>query len=364
MICLGLIAGTSADGIDAAIIDCNTRATKLISCLSTPYQTPLRARILRARSKHAIAVEELGSLDLAIADAFAATALALLERNGLKPKDIRALGSHGQTIRHRPDLSTPFSLQLGNPSRLAQQTGIDVVADFRAKDIANGGQGAPLVPLFHQALFAIPTETRGILNLGGIANLSLLDKQTDQPKLGFDTGPANTLLDAWYEHHHEGQYDNQGQWAAGGTVDSLLLSELLAEPYFRESPPKSTGQELFRLEWLPKRIQDLSPQDVQATLLELTALTIRDALRNWMPGCQRLLVCGGGVHNITLIRRLRALIEIPIEATSAYGIDPDCVEAAAFGWLASRCLAGLSGNAPAATGAKAKCILGGIYQAG
>ncbi|HET9836250.1 MAG TPA: anhydro-N-acetylmuramic acid kinase [Rhodanobacteraceae bacterium] len=360
---LGLISGTSADGIDAALASFEP-APRLRATLTHPYPADLRARLLElAQGNGATTLDEVGALDARIAKCFAEAALALLERAGVSASDVRAVGSHGQTLRHRPNGKPRFTMQLGDPSLIAECTGITTVADFRRADFAAGGHGAPLLPIFHAALFARVGEARGVLNLGGIANLTVL--QADGGVIGFDTGPANGLLDAWCALHTGAAFDRDGAFAARGRVDHALLGRLLDEEYFRAPPPKSTGREQFHLEWLRVRLGDESrkPEDVQATLVELTARSVADAVRAHAEAARELLVCGGGTHNPLLMQALQsALAPLPVRSTAERGVDPDYVEATAFAWLARERLACRPGNLPSVTGATGPRVLGGIFE--
>jgi anhydro-N-acetylmuramic acid kinase len=281
---------------------------------------------------------------------------------GISAGQVAAIGSHGQTLRHRTDLPVPFTWQIGDPSTLAEMTGITVVGDFRRRDVAAGGQGAPLLPVFHDQVFRSDSEDRVIANLGGIANVTILARGKDVT--GFDTGPANRLLDAWIGLHEGKEYDANGAWAAGGTIDQTLLQELLDEPYLRLAPPKSTGRELFNLPWLKTKL-GLFPrhaQDVQATLQQYTACTLAAALRQYAPGAA-LFVCGGGAHNSALLKVIANLIATNrVASTESLGLDPDYVEAVAFAWFAKRTLAGMTSSAGSVTGAKGARILGGVYR--
>lgn len=362
---LGLISGTSADGIDAALVAFDP-APELLAAQTLPYSPALRADILAlARGDAGIELEALGRLDARLGDAFGEAALTLLEKAGLTATSIRAIGSHGQTVCHRPDGAYPFTLQLGDPTRIAEITGITTVADFRRRDMAAGGQGAPLACAFHAAVLADRAEPRAVLNLGGIANLTLLSP--DMPVRGFDTGPASALLDAWCAEHLGVGFDEGGRFAARGTVQPDLLSTLMQDAYFGLPAPKSTGREYFHLDWLRQRAPtvDLLPAaDVQATLLELTARSIAEALLTSQPDTAMLLVAGGGVHNPLLMSRLGALLSpIAVDSTLAYGIDPDHVESMCFAWLARETLEGRPGNLPSVTGARGRRILGSIIQA-
>ena len=359
---LGLISGTSADGIDAALVDfeagCRLRLGR-----TYPWTPALRDRLVALGQGHdAASLDELGALDVQVAEAFAAAALALLTEAGINAGRVRAIGSHGQTVRHRPGHASPFTWQLGDGHHIAERCGITTVADFRRRDIAAGGQGAPLVPAFHAAALHSPAEDRAVLNLGGIANFTLLPAAG--VVRGFDTGPANALLDAWCARHTGATFDASGAFAARGRVDDDLLARLLDEPWFALPPPKSSGREQFHLDWVQARLSGGErPEDVQATLLELTAASVVDALRATQPATQRLLACGGGVHNPLLLRRIGARLPgVVVESTAAHGLDPDFVEAMAFAWLARETLAGRPGNLPAVTGARGPRVLGAIHH--
>lgn len=379
---LGLISGTSADGVDAALVefppaDVSPKAKGsappgLVVARTTPYPDDLRARILAlATSAATIALEDYGRLDVEIGEHFAAATLALLREAGVEPAAVAAIGSHGQTVCHRPHGTHPFSLQVGDASVIAERTGVVTVADFRRADIAAGGQGAPLLPALHAALFADPTVPRAILNLGGIANLSVL--APGHAVLGFDSGPANCLLDAWAARHLGTPRDDNGAWARSGRVDAALLARWLADPYFAAPPPKSTGRELFNLDWLDARLPaNPVPADVQATLLAFSARSIADALRAHGRDAREVYACGGGVHNGALMDALRAELapafdpqpSTPaLDTTGALGLDPDYVEAAGFAWLARARLHGEAGNLPSVTGARGPRALGAIYAA-
>jgi anhydro-N-acetylmuramic acid kinase len=360
---LGLISGTSVDGIDAALASFEP-APRLHAALTHSYSHDLRARLLElAQGDGTTTLDEVGVLDARIAESFAQAAQTLLERAGVSPGEVRAIGSHGQTLRHRPKASPRFTMQLGDPSLIAERTGITTVADFRRADFAAGGEGAPLLPIFHAALFAHASEVRGVLNLGGIANLTVL--QGADGVLGFDIGPANGLLDAWCALHTGASFDRDGAFAARGQVDHALLERLLDEAYFHAPPPKSTGREQFHLDWLRSRLGSNvpEPEDVQATLVELTARSVADAVHAHARDARELLVCGGGVHNPLLMHALQsALAPLPVRSTSERDVDPDYVEATAFAWLARERLAGRPGNLPGVTGAKGLRVLGAIYE--
>ena len=364
---LGLISGTSADGIDAALVrfaDAGaTPACELILAHTFPWQADVRAALIAlGQGGEPTSLDELGRLDAQIGHTFADAALQLLADAGLPRSAVRAIGSHGQTIRHRPHAVPPFTWQLGDGNVIAERTGIDTVADFRRRDVAAGGHGAPLMPAFHAALLHSPDEDRAVLNLGGIGNFTLLPRQGEVR--GFDTGPANALLDAWCERHTGQAFDAAGAFAARGQVNTALLARLLDDAWFALAPPKSTGREQFHLAWLETCLQDdsLAAEDVQATLLELTVVTVTEALMATQPGTRRVLVCGGGVHNRMLMARLDdCLPGIAVESTASYGLDPDYVEAMGFAWLAREALAGRPGNLASVTGAKGPRVLGVIY---
>ncbi|MEZ5457411.1 MAG: anhydro-N-acetylmuramic acid kinase [Lysobacteraceae bacterium] len=362
---VGAISGTSADGVDVAVVRFSTRDCQLVGSVTGAYPALLREHVLRlSQSDPRITLDELGELDGRIADAFADTINALLGELGLRPSDVRAIGSHGQTLRHNPNAVQPFTLQLGDPSRIAERCGIAVVADFRRRDVAAGGQGAPLVPAFHAGIFGSDRESRAVLNIGGIANLSLLPM--GGAVSGFDTGPGNGLLDAWIRRCTGAAFDADGAMAASGRVDQALLQTLLRDPFFTLPPPKSSGRDHFHLAWLEGHLagRQIGAEDVQATLAALTVDSIADALRNSMPEAQRLLVCGGGVHNRHLMGGLiAALPDIQVESTAVHGVDPDAMEAMAFAWLARETLAGRPGNLSAVTGARGPRVLGGIFPA-
>jgi len=362
---IGLMSGTSLDSIDAVLVDL-AQGFKLLASHSTPISGALRDRILTLTQPGENEIELMGRLDTELARTFAAAVLELLQKCNLSADQIQAIGSHGQTLRHRPEVG--FTLQIGDPSLITELTGITTVADFRRRDIAAGGQGAPLVPAFHHALFSQAGVDRIIINIGGMANLTLLPGDTDRPVTGFDTGPGNVLMDSWISQHLNQPYDADGNWARQGKVLPDLLQHLLCEPFFQQPAPKSTGRELFNMAWLSRHlapsIETMDPCNIQTTLTELTAITIADAVSN-QPLCKPdLYLCGGGSHNTLLKERLQALLpNHSIDTTESLGLDPDWVEAAAFAWLASRALEKKSGNLPAVTGASGERILGGIYMA-
>lgn len=362
------MSGTSIDAIDCALLHCSAQRIELVATLVSVIPGGLRADIAAISQPGDNEIERLGILDRKLGQLFAEAALALLADSGFDPKDIAAIGSHGQTIRHRPPSAgneTAFSLQVGDPNTIAELTGITTVADFRRRDIAAGGEGAPLAPAFHAAAFAASGRNRAIVNIGGIANLSLLNGTI--LAAGFDTGPGNTLLDHWIARHKNERYDHEGLWAAGGTVIPALLAALNDHPYLACQGPRSTGKEAFNLEWVDTCLQYLPAcpaQDVQATLAEFTARSIATAVHDWDRKTEEVYICGGGAANTDLMRRLQQhLGAVPLSTTAALGLDPDWVEAAAFAWLAWRSIAGMPGNAAQVTGAVGDRVLGGIYPA-
>ncbi|ATP10592.1 anhydro-N-acetylmuramic acid kinase [Aeromonas salmonicida] len=362
---IGLMSGTSMDGIDAVLVMMDGDELRVEAAISHPWPTARELHELCTPSDNEI--DRMGVADNLVAREFATATHALLAKAGLTPKDIRAIGSHGQTIRHRPQLR--FTLQIGNAALLAALTGIDVIADFRTMDMALGGQGAPLVPAFHQALFAKPGALRVVLNLGGIANISVLPGNAGGV-YGFDTGPANTLLDGWYRRHQPdgGNYDAGGQWAASGRLIPALLEKLLTHPYFAVPAPKSTGREMFTLDWLDGELAGsaYAPVDVQRTLQALTCHSIARQLPALDEAQSRpeLFVCGGGAHNAPLLSELANLLPgWRIASTTELGIAPDWVEGAAFAWLAQRFIHRKPGNLPAVTGASRLAVLGALYPA-
>jgi anhydro-N-acetylmuramic acid kinase len=362
---IGLISGTSMDGIDAALVEFGDRSVEIVSGRTTPYPEALRSKLMAAtRAPETCTADLIGTLDHWVGECFRDTALELVQAAGVRPDQVRAIGSHGQTIRHRPDDERPFTLQIGNAAIIAKGTGIDCVADFRSADLALGGQGAPLVPPFHEWMFRSPDVDRCVLNIGGIANITVLPA-APEPISGFDTGPGNTLMDAWVRRHYNVPYDDEGRWANIGTIVPSLLEAMLTDPYFAKAPPKSTGFEYFNDDWLSELIEDDAEfADVQASLAELTAATIADAIARYAGRTQEVLICGGGVHNTDLMRRLGDRMPgIPLMSTADSGLDPDRVEACAFAWLAMRTVNSEAGNAPGVTGASRATVLGAIHSA-
>ena len=358
---LGLISGTSADGIDVALVRFGSQP-EVVTARTFAYPEALRAGVVAlARNAAAITLDAYGHLDAAIGACFADAALALLRDARVDAREVAALGSHGQTVCHRPNGPHPFTLQIGDPNVIAERTGVVTVADFRRADLAAGGQGAPLLPALHVAMLADVATPRAILNLGGIANVTLL--VPGQPVLGFDTGPAKCLLDAWALRHRGTPRDEGGAWASGGRTDAALLQRLIGDPYFALPPPKSTGREHFNLDWLhPQLPAGVADADVQATLLQLSARSVAESLRTHAPGVREVYACGGGVHNGALMDALCGeLPDAKVDTTAALGLDPDFVEAVGFAWLARARLEHAPGNLPSVTGARGPRVLGGIY---
>ena len=358
---IGLMSGTSMDGIDAALVTFGDPGVELVATRNHPYPETLRHAVRKAALTPVDEpIANLGALDRQVGEVFRDAAAALLQASGVDPSEVKAIGSHGQTVRHQPDATHPYTLQIGNADLIAQGTNITTVADFRSADMAVGGQGAPLVPPFHAWLFG-EDKSRVILNIGGIANLTILG---GNEVTGFDTGPGNTLLDAWTRKHRKHPFDDKGEWAASGRVDPALLERLLAYEYFELQPPKSTGVEEFNLAWLARfGVDSLDPADVQATLAELTARSIALHVSRHASTADEVLVCGGGAHNSDLLRRLA--LNLPassVDSTLSAGLHPDWVEAAAFAWLAMRTLHGQTGNLPSVTGARRKVVLGTIHS--
>ncbi|TVP93203.1 MAG: anhydro-N-acetylmuramic acid kinase [Pseudomonadaceae bacterium] len=357
------MSGTSLDGIDLALTRLHPEhGIELVDAECLPFSPELHNELKTLCQPGSDEIRRAGLAGQAWAERTARGIHALLARQQLKPEQILAIGSHGQTIRHHPELG--FSVQIGAPALLAERCRIQVVSDFRSRDLAAGGEGAPLVPAFHQWLLEDPEHTRAVINIGGFANLTLL--RPGQTVVGFDSGPGNILLDAWIQRHQGQAFDKGGRWAASGTSDLELVSQLLADPYFSRSAPKSTGREYFNAHWLEQQLQAFAKQlpeaDVQASLLELTAQSIATALDSQASDCRSVYICGGGAANIRLLERLSDLLSpLEVHTTAAVGVDPDWMEAMAFAWLAWRCLQGQSGNLPAVTGASGPRVLGAVY---
>lgn len=360
---VGLMSGTSMDGIDAALVEFDDTSLNIINTTSHRYPEDLREQLLAAiQMPLDQEISNAGVLDHMVGDLFAEATLALLKNADIDAAQVTAIGSHGQTLRHQPKADPPFSLQIGDAQRIADRTGLRTIADFRSADIAAGGEGAPLAPFFHEWLFRVPDKTRCVLNIGGVANVTVLSG--DQETIGFDTGPGNSLMDAWTRKHNSQPFDRDGRWAETGNVNEDLLLQFMSDPYFAFAPPKSTGFEHFNLNWIEgHHLAVVEPVDVQATLCQLTAKTVADAIQDYAPETSELLVCGGGIHNPVLCRKIEErLPDIALDSTASAGLDPDWVEAVAFAWLAKRHLEGLPGNLPSVTGADRSVILGKLFQ--
>lgn len=356
---VGLMSGTSLDAIDAALVNFSDEKPQLIATHQHSIPNALRQEILALCTPGENAIQRMGETDTKLGYLFADSVNALLETAKIDSANIKAIGSHGQTIRHMPDLEYRFTLQIGDPNIIASKTGITTVADFRRRDMALGGHAAPLAPAFHDFLFKDRKENIGVLNIGGIANITFLPANKNQNIIGFDTGPGNTLMDAWCLQHTQQSFDKNGEWASSGKHNEKLLETLLNDPYFKKPPPKSTGREHFNLEWLEKHIStEVKPENIQATLLELTARSIAESLQD----IKKVYLCGGGTHNQALAKRLNELSDCSFANIETTGVHADWIEAAAFAWLARQTLLGKPGNIPSVTGATKPSILGGIYK--
>jgi len=364
---IGLMSGTSINGIDAVLIKFGDHCCQVIATQSHEYPDALRTALIEVtRKPEQCTVDTIGHLDNWVGESFRDATLKLIFKSKIDADQIIAIGSHGQTIRHQPRVERPFTLQIGDPNIIATGTGITTVADFRRRDLALGGEGAPLLPPFHHWLFSDNNTNRVILNIGGIANITILPAGSDKVT-GFDTGPGNILLDSWIQEIKKEKFDKDGNWAKSGKTVSKLLKLLLRDQYFTQPPPKSTGFEYFNLMWLRQALSDIGVierVDVQSTLCALTASSITDAIGLYAPDTKQLLICGGGIKNTELIRWITsALPFVEVYSTGEFGLEPNWVEAAAFAWLAKRCLDGEPSNLPSVTGADYTGILGGIYRA-
>ncbi|MCY4058307.1 MAG: anhydro-N-acetylmuramic acid kinase [Gammaproteobacteria bacterium] len=363
---VGVMSGTSVDGLDVAVVDMSTGVPRITESSTTALPAAMAAALVALNSPGEDEIDRAGACDAAFGEFIGRTVLECLETWRISPRDIRAIGCHGQTIRHRPDSTPPFTMQIGDPNRVAETTGIDTVADLRRRDMAAGGQGAPLAPLFHDALFRNAERHRIVVNVGGIANATMLPAASDEI-LGFDTGPGNALLDVWCRHCKGEPYDRGGVWASEGAVAPKFLKALQNDGFVSRAPPKSTGKELYDLDYVLRMSKPFGsrPEDVQATLLEFTAWSIANAVERWGPGTGDVVVCGGGRHNHALMSRLAA--NMPGHETlrsDDLHVDGDGLEAAAFAWFAYRTLSGQPSNVPTVTGAKGPRVLGAIYPAG
>ena len=356
---IGIMSGTSHDGVDAALATARGKRFQLLECVHLSYPARLRSHLLALQQHGNNELHRAAVLANELSDLYAGAVRRLLARAGVGARAVAAIGCHGQTVRHRP--GDGYTVQLVNGARLAERSGITVICDFRSRDIAAGGEGAPLVPAFHRAMFGAACRSRVIVNVGGIANLTVLPARGTVT--GFDCGPGNCLLDAWIMERCRKHYDHNGAWAARGTVIPRLLKKLLSHQFLQRRPPKSTGRDEFSMRWLERALAGSErPVEVQATLLELTAVTIARAVRRYCAGAREVFVCGGGAYNRALLARLAGLLPGKrVATTAALGIEPEHVEALAFAWLAREALKGRPGNLPAVTGARGPRVLGAIY---
>lgn len=349
------------DAVDCALVSFDNDDTKLIAYAQYPLDDDTRKRI---RSVNANTPnKDIEQLDIHLGHLFASASNALIKKASINANEITAIGSHGQTILHEPNAPEPFSLQIGNAELIVKETGILTIADFRNMDIAVGGQGAPLAPAYHQYQFRHPDKNRVVLNIGGMANITILPADNTLPVKGFDTGTGNALMDDWTRKHLNLDMDKDGDWARSGHVDQSLLNEMLNDDYFKKSPPKSTGIEYFNLNWLSHFDSSLKPEDIQATLMSLSVKTITQAIQQYAANTNEVLVCGGGVHNKALMYALREILsDCNVVSTADYGLNPDCIEAVTFAWLAKRRLENKPGNLPSVTGATEAVLLGTIHE--
>ncbi|WP_083539546.1 anhydro-N-acetylmuramic acid kinase [Enterovibrio coralii] len=359
---IGIMSGTSLDGIDMVAAEFSGDDIRVLHQSMYPFPAELVEKLISLSQGAPVTLEEVGTIDHFLGVTYANAVNRFLDEHQLPPASVTAIGCHGQTVFHKPDGDMRFTMQLGDANIIAAQTGITTVADFRRKDMALGGQGAPLVPAFHKGLFSDPHLCRVILNIGGIANISVLEP--NKPVIGYDTGPGNMLMDSWIKQHKGQGYDKDGLWAASGTVNTQLLNQMLSEPYFARVAPKSTGRELFHAGWLRQQLdmfgEDLNEEDVQATLLALTAQSIANDVAKYTAG--ELLVCGGGAQNIALMSAMQAALPTwKVLTTDERGVDGDSMEALAFAWLAKQAIEGKPGNLSEVTGASRQCRLGAIY---
>ncbi len=361
---VGIVSGTSLDGLDTTLVELGKQTCRVVGARTTPFPEPLGNALTALVADPKTDLRDLGRLDVSLAEFAAGCVHALLDAAGQAPDDVAAIGFSGHTIFHQPSPPHAFTLQLGDPNTIAARTRITTVADLRRMDVAFGGQGAPVLPALHAWQLSHTKEIRVVVNIGGIANLTCLNP--GKPVTGFDSGPGNALMNAWCRLADRGPFDRDGAWAKSGTVVAALLRQLRSDDYFSQPPPKSTGLEHFNLAWLQRALADhaeAAPADVQATLLELTATTIADAVKASEPEAQRVIVCGGGAYNTALLERLAALASpAAVETSAAHGLEPEWVEAAGVAWLARARLNGVAGNLPSVTGAREPAVLGGVYS--
>jgi anhydro-N-acetylmuramic acid kinase len=361
---IGLLSGTSMDAIDVAAVDFSGSAPNILATLSMPIPDTYKSACLAITHHGKCNIVEVGELDHWAGELFAEAVLKFIAKHNLAKQDIRAIGSHGQTLWHAPDAKMPFTMQIGDPNIIAQRTGITTIADFRRRDMAAGGKGAPFAPAFHQAVFADPSEVRCIVNIGGISNISVLNNGT---VFGYDTGPGNCLMDDMTKHYFNLDYDKDGEIAATGQVNEDLLSACLSDLYFNKPAPKSSGREYFNLEWIEDKrkqsnINPLKPNDILATALKLTAKTISDNIKSFGLSNYKVFICGGGAKNAALLLAISKHLEQPVQTTQDLGIDPDWVEASLFAWLAKQTLTGKKVDLKSITGSSEAILLGGVYN--
>lgn len=365
---IGLMSGTSLDGIDAVLVDFSADRPRLLAAHNTPLPADLRKNLLALNRPAAGEIARMAQADVELGRLLAQTVKQLLTLHNIDNTQVRAIGSHGQTIRHNPDADVPYTLQIGDPNTVAELTGITTVADFRRRDLVAAGQGAPLMPAFHAAYLRVNDASRVIVNIGGMANITLLPAYPNKAVTGFDTGPGNVLMDGWYQRHQKGRYDKGGKWAASGKTDPAFLQRMQGDKFFKLAPPKSTGRDHFDMRWLDRLIKRhgkrLQRKHVQASLCELSAWSIATAIHEHAGDAHDVIVCGGGVHNTALMFRLQALLDgKQVLSSEDFAIDPDYMEAIGFAWLAKQTLDGKPGNLPSVTGARHPVVLGGIYPA-
>ncbi len=364
---VGLMSGTSLDGVDGVLVDFSAPHLVVLAYVNAPLSSMLTRELLDLNGSGSDELHRAALAANALARIYAKVVADLLARSGNSKADVTAIGAHGQTVRHRPQAidGTGYTLQLNNPALLAELTGIDVIADFRSRDVAAGGQGAPLVPVFHQFFFGSPGETVGVLNIGGISNLTVIGPHAADDVMGFDCGPGNALMDAWCQQHLGTAFDADGAWAASGQIHDGLMASLLTEPYFDQPAPKSTGRDLFNSTWLARKLENLesiSPVDVQATLTELTARACAESVNRYVVGSKNLIVCGGGAFNRHLMHRLQVHLPLlQVTSSQGHGLPPLQVEACAFAWLARKTILREKLNLQKVTGARGARVLGAIY---